>query len=181
MMKLFVPSMFVVAVIALGQEPNQVPKPARVCVAQIRNQTATRFEMARLRQAFLEDLSATKLAKDNAIVLLPIEVDNSDDAGAELQKQSCVYAIYTRILRKPKEEAPRTLENGTTFEMTRHLEPPEEIYGLQSTVESASSGMPILIDRQFDTQKSRDEKGVLKLLQLESGRIESALSRKLAK
>lgn len=179
MMTVLVPLIFVMVLPAGAQEPSPQSTPARVCVAQIRNQTATKFELTKLRQNFLESLNATKLARGGAVTLVPVEVDSSDDAQTELQKQSCEYAIYTRILRKPKEVGPTTAEAGTTYRMSPREDVPEETYGLQCTVERAASGMPVLIDRQFDVGPTKDDKGVLKLLSAESARIESALAKKL--
>ena len=158
----------------------QTPDAAKVCLAQIRNQTATKFELPKLGKTFLANLQSTKLAKDGSVTLVPIEANNSDDGKAEVEKAGCEFAIYTRILRKPKDDT-RTLETGTTYEVSKHEDIPVEIYGLQCTVERTSSGMPILIDRQFDSRPTAGDRGVLKLLAAEASRIEEALGKKIKK
>jgi hypothetical protein len=178
MMKRMLPFVFF-TVAAVAQQPTPPAKAAKVCVAQLRNESGTSFQVGKLRESYVANLAATKLAKDGAIIVVPIEVTSADNASAELQKNSCDYAVYTRILRKAKGEAFRTLETGTTYEISRRDEPDPETYGLQCTVEKTSSGMPVLIDRQYDTRATKDDKGVLKLLTLQSGRIEQALGKKL--
>lgn len=174
----------VVVVAAMGvgagvaQEPAPATsKPAKVCVARLRNQTTAKFDLAKFREALFSGLQGSKLAKDGAASFVTIEADSSDVASDEIQKVGCDFAVYTRVLLKPKVESPRTLETGTTVEFSKVDR--GDIFGLQCTVERTSSGMPVLIDRQFDTKPTTDDRGVLKLLAAESGRIEDALGKKL--
>jgi hypothetical protein len=152
--------------------------PVRVCVAKISNQTPTKFEMEKLQQAYLNGLQTLKLAKSAGVTLVPVSATNSDDAKTEVDKAGCEFAVYTRILRKPKEDT-RTFESGTTYQVSKHDESPTEIYGLQCTVERTSTGMPILIDRQFDDVPTKGDKGVLKLLASEAVRVDDALQKKI--
>ena len=152
-------------------------KPAKVCVARVRNQTTAKFDVAKFREALFTGLLGSKLAKDGTASFVTIDADSSDVANDEIQKVGCEFAVYTRVLLKPKLESPRTLETGTTVEVAKLDR--GDIYGLQCTVERTSSGMPVLIDRQFDTRQTTDDRGVLRLLAAESGRIEEALGKKL--
>ena len=168
------------ATFVVAQEPTPTAKPVKLCVAQLRNQTLTKFEMPKLQKSYLEDLQSTKLVKDHVVVFVTVQADNPDDAKLEIQQSECEYAIYTRILRKPKEESVSALD-GVTYRVSEPDTAPAEIYGLQCTVEKTSSGMPILIDRHFDSQATKGDKGVLKLLAGEATRVEDALNKKLPK
>ena len=168
-------------VAALGQDAPGTSKPVKVCVAQLRNQSATKFDMSKLRQSFLANLRGMKLVKEGAVALFEIEADNPDDAKPDLQKNECDIAIYARVLQKVKQSSVGGAFDGTDFHVSKSNGTPLETYGLQCTVERTSSGMPILLDRQFDTQPSRDDVGVLKLLAAQTARIEDALAKKLVK
>ena len=171
---------FLVLMSALSLTAQEVSaKPTNVCIAKIRNQASSKFDVAQLRQFLVEKLQSTKLAKDKVVNFLTIEAEDSDTSANDVEKAGCEIAVYSRILRKPHEDRPRPSETGTIMILSKVDKSVGEIYGLQCTVERTANGMPLLIDRQFDTQPSTGDPAVLKLLTAESARIEEALAKKL--
>jgi len=179
MTKLIVRALLVfAAVAALAQDSAQVAKPATVCVAQIRNQTPVSFDLAKLRETYVGEMRALQLSKSGAVNFITIEVESSDNATEAIQKTGCEFAIYTRILQRQKTQVAAPL-TGTTYQMSKNDKPALDTFGIQCTVERTLSGMPILIDRQFDDTPGSGDKPVLKLLTAEAARIEAALEKKL--
>lgn len=165
----------------VAQSDTPAIKPVSVCIGQIRNQSAAKLDLIKERNSLLANLQTSTLGKGGSAEFKLIEAESSESAAEALKASGCEYAVYLRVLRKPKEQKPTGWDSGSTVVVSSTEKSEYETYGLQCTVESASTGMPILIDRQFDVQPAPAEKAVPKLLSAEAIRIAEALTKKLAK
>jgi hypothetical protein len=167
-----------IGVPAFAQQAT-VPATARVCVAQLRNQTANKFDVVKLRQLLMDSLKQTKPAKAGTITVVPIEVSEADDAQAAVQAQECQFAVYTRLLQQAPPQSAAQGNEGITYR-SANSEPTQHVMGVQCTVERAGSGIPALIDRQYTKFPVVPQNGVEKLLSAESERIAEAVEKKLS-
>ncbi len=165
-----------IAVPALAQAP--VTTTAKICVARFRDQTPNKFDVAKLRQQLIDSLAQAKLSNAEKLIVVPIEVAESEDAQAAVQLQECQFAIYTRLLQAA---APThdELAGGITYR-SEHNPPTQFLMGIQCTVERTGSPIPALIDRQYSKLPTRPQVGIDKLLGAEVQRITEAIDKKLS-
>ena len=163
-----------------AQEPSaRGPEPGRVCVAKVRNLTPYKFDMVKLRQLLMDSVAQSKLGKTGAIKVMSIEVDNSDDAQEAIQESKCHFAIYTRILQQAPTSSGDPMGGGIIYRDGR-TEQGQRIMGVQCTVERADTGIPALIDRQFNKFPGVPQTGTEKLLLAEGERVADAIAKKMA-
>jgi len=161
------------------ETPAKTQEPGRVCFAKIRNQTAYKFDLEKLRQLLMDSVAQSKLGKTGAIQVMAIEVDNSDDAQEAIQGSKCHYAIYTRILQQAPASSPDPMAGGIIYRDGRS-EQGQRIMGVQCTVERTDTGIPALIDRQFNKFPGSPQTGTEKLLLAEGERVADAIAKKMA-
>jgi hypothetical protein len=172
--------LFIIATGVQGPAQESAPTPARVCIAQLRNQTANKFDVVKLRQLLMDGMTQTKLGKAGSIAVVPMEVSESEDAQAAVQSLSCQFAVYTRLLQQaPVEPSNVDVSGGITYRSAQ-VQHTQFVMGVQCTVERKDSSIPALIDRQYSKSPVPPQVGIEKLLAAEAQRIADAVEKKLS-
>lgn len=166
-------------VVAIGAFAQDSPAPVRICVAQMRNQTASKLDVTRARQSLIDELSQNATVKSSGWTIVPIEVADSDDAQDALFQQKCDFAIYARFV-VPKPAEVRPLYPDTMVYRDKSPATDKELIGLQCTVERTGYRVPLLIDRQYMKFPGSAEKGAEKLVAGEAQKVVEVIGKKLA-
>lgn len=163
---------------SFAQEPASTP--VRVCVAQLRNQTPTQFDVVKLRQQLMDGLKQSKLTNAASLTVIPIEVAESEDALAAIQAQSCQFTVYMRLLQQAAADRSNVDVSGGITYRSGPQEKLQFLMGVQCTVERTGSTIPALIDRQYTKTPVLPQSGIDKILAAEVQRIAGAIDKKLA-
>ncbi len=144
----------------------------------MRNQTGSKLDVTKFRQAFVEGLKQNETVKSSGWTILPIEVADSDDAQDAIFQQKCEFAIYARfVVPRPAEVRPLYPDTLVYRDKSPDV---KELIGLQCTVERTGYRVPLLIDRQYMKSPGAAEKGAEKLVALEAQKVVEVIGKKLA-